>query len=119
MLNLKPFSVKSLQTIIHLKSSTPYVSALKRIQKHIIQLPKKQPSVKYVTVKGMGVKPVEKLMQLAVFFQVEEGFKVDMFTSSVEVLDEYVEEDEESGSSVFKKRLVSSVVMRIWRKDVK
>ena len=96
--------------------------------------------VKYITVKGMG-KTIEKTLKLAMHFQ-QLGYKVDIITGSVQVLDEFekkvlapagidnedlrmgIEEEEEDDDdernsltdyeTEYKKRMVSSVEARVW-----
>ncbi|KAI5962736.1 hypothetical protein KGF57_001470 [Candida theae] len=118
------------------KSSTPFISAVKRIDKQLTKFSKSQGTqrkfqndqykkVKYLIVKGMG-KTIEKTLKLAMHFQ-SQGYKVDILTGSVQVLDEfekeaYISSDGEDGSrfghadieTKYKKRMVSSVEAKIW-----
>lgn len=123
------------ETTFLVKSSSPFISALKRINKMLEKFSKASGSrnakfrggdyqkVKYITVKGMG-KSIEKTLSLGLKFQKEFMYKVDIVTGGVEVLDEFKvkEEDEDDAlddddrKSVFKNRMVSFVECRIWIK---
>lgn len=111
----KQFKYSDLETTIHIKASTPYVSAIKRIQKLLINLPKKQPKVQYITVLGMGA-AIEKTMSVGVFFQKDEGAQVDTFTKTVEVLDEFDDEDLDH-ETVYRKRKVTAVELHIHKSN--
>lgn len=121
------------ETTFLVKSSTPYISALKRIQKILAKFDKsvlpnrkyqnvEYKKVKYVTVKGMG-KAIENTLSIALKFQDERNYKVDILTGSVEVLDEFqvASNDDDSDNDynddkIFKKRMVSYIEARIWLK---
>ncbi|CCG23853.1 Pop7 protein [Candida orthopsilosis Co 90-125] len=118
------------------KSSTPFISAIKQISKQLARFSKSQGTqrkfqndqykkVKYITVKGMG-KTIEKTLKLAMHFQ-SLGYKVDILTGSVKVLDEFerkaiVHSDDDGDEGIgredceteYRKRMVSSVEARIW-----
>ncbi|CUM62834.1 uncharacterized protein PRCAT00000392001 [Priceomyces carsonii] len=118
------------ETQILIKTSTPYVAALKRIRKALDKFDKTSTSnkkycngeykkVKYISVKGMG-RAIEKTLSIGLNFQDELGYRIDILTGSVEVLDEF-EVDDENGEeeyeeSVYKKRMVSFVEVRIFLK---
>lgn len=121
------------ETTFLVKSSTPYISALKRIQKILAKfdksvLPNKKyqnveyKKVKYITVKGMG-KAIENTLSIALKFQDELNYKVDILTGSVEVLDEFQigtngddSDNDYNDETLFKKRMVSYIETRIWLK---
>ncbi|CAR23638.1 ribonuclease P/MRP protein subunit POP7 [Lachancea thermotolerans CBS 6340] len=88
--SLKLLSHKQIKTTFYLKTQTPYVSALKRINKLMSQL--QRHGSKYVTVLGMG-KASEKTLAVACYFQEEKGKKVEVLTQSIDVLDEIVKSD--------------------------
>lgn len=67
-------------------------------------------SVKHVVVKGMG-KTIEKTLGLGNSL-IKDGYKVDVRTGSVEVVDEFEVEDD----TLFQKRMVSYVELQIWVK---
>ncbi|EMG48468.1 POP7 Ribonucleases P/MRP protein subunit POP7 [Candida maltosa Xu316] len=131
--NLKPFTETENKSIFLIKSSTPYISALKQITKLLNNFTKSKnvkkfqnesfKNVKYVTVKGMS-KTIEKTLNLAIHFQ-DKNYKVDILTGSVKVLDEFVptknvpeEEEDEDDDRIYQKRMVSSIEVRIWiRRD--
>ncbi|RLV92012.1 Ribonucleases P/MRP protein subunit POP7 [Spathaspora sp. JA1] len=119
--NIKPRTQTEQISSFLIKSNTPYVSAIKKITKQLENFEKltgikkyqsQFKQVKYITVKGMG-KCLEKTLSVGLYFQ--ERYKVDILTGTVEVLDEFQQEDEED-DSIYKKRLVSSVELRIWLK---
>ncbi|CAH2355222.1 ribonucleases P/MRP protein subunit Pop7p [[Candida] railenensis] len=132
------------ETTFLVKSSTPFISALKRIIKILDKFDKASKSnrrfksgaynnVKYVKIKGMG-RAIEKTLSLGLKFQNELMYKTDVLTGSVEVVDEFkvggaeIEEnkerkdeeedelDDEDKESVFKKRMASFVEIRVWIK---
>ena len=120
--SLKVLTHKQIHTTIFIKSATPYVSALKRINKFLDGVCKHGSS--YVVVLGMG-KAVEKTLALGCHFQDQKNKKIEVFTRSIEVLDEVIIEDNvdaESESSIddddretqLKKRTVSGVELRIY-----
>ncbi|WLF80212.1 hypothetical protein PVL30_003988 [Lodderomyces elongisporus] len=95
---------------ILIKSSTPFISALKRIQKQLNKFSKSAATstsskkyqndqykkLQYIKVRGMG-KCLEKTLKLALKFQ-ELNYRVDIVTGSIEVIDEFEKlenEDEE------------------------
>ena len=147
----KPLTETQFNSTFHVKSSTPFISAVKRINKQLAKFTKLQGTqrkfqndqykrVKYITVKGMG-KTIEKTLKLAMHFQ-QLGYKVDIITGSVQVLDEFEkkvlapagidnedlrmgiegeeEDDDDERNSLtdyeteYKKRMVSSVEARVW-----
>ncbi|ONH68559.1 Ribonucleases P/MRP protein subunit POP7 [Cyberlindnera fabianii] len=99
-----------LDTLIHIQAKTPFVSALKRIDKTLSRLPKKQPKSQLITIQGMG-KAMELVVSLAVHFQTR-GNKIEVETNTVEVLDEFEQSDDES---MLRKRHVSAVQVRIYK----
>lgn len=116
------------ETTFLVKSSTPFVSALKKINKMLDKFNKtvnkstnkyqggEFKKVKYIVVKGMG-KSIESTLGLAGIFQDQHDYKVDILTGSVEVLDEFVpEENKTLDDIIYKKRMVSSIELRIWLK---
>ena len=131
--NTQPLLKIENETTFLVKSSTPYISALKRIQKLLAKfdksvLPNKKyqnleyKKVKYITVKGMG-KAIENTLSIALKFQDELNYRVDVLTGSVEVLDEFQTQTNDDDSdndynddNVFKKRMVSYIETRIWLK---
>ncbi|ODV77752.1 uncharacterized protein CANTADRAFT_7249 [Suhomyces tanzawaensis NRRL Y-17324] len=99
-------------TTFLVKLSTPFVSAVKRIDKMFTRTRSDT-----VVVKGMG-KAMEKTLGIGGTFDDKLGYSVGYYTGSVEVLDEVVDEEDEAHESVYKKRMVSYVELRI-RKDRK
>ncbi|CCK68063.1 ribonuclease P/MRP protein subunit POP7 KNAG_0A03830 [Huiozyma naganishii CBS 8797] len=85
---LKTLSHKQIKTTIYIKSSTPYISALKRTKKFLANLRKN--NSKYVSLMGMG-KAVEKTLAIGCYFQNEKGNGIDIITKTVEVIDELME----------------------------
>lgn len=122
---LKKYSYTELDTTLYVKSSTPFMSAVKRINKMISkfdEIPNKRgklvrrgnisKKVKYITVKGMG-KCLEKVLNIGIHFQ-SENFKVDTFTKTIGVLDEIVDGNEDETESELKKRNVGAIEIRIY-----
>lgn len=121
--SLKVLSQKQIKTTMYVKSKTPYISALKHINKLLGQL--QRHGAEYVTVLGMG-KASEKTLAVACYFQEEKGKKTEVLTQSVEVLDELTkgtseecedsEEDiqDEDKELVLRKRTISGVEVRIF-----
>ncbi|CCH40624.1 Ribonuclease P protein subunit p20 [Wickerhamomyces ciferrii] len=111
----KQFKYSDLETSVHIKSSTPYISAIKRINKLLNKLPKSQPKFKEITVLGMGA-TIEKTLSIGVYFQKDQGLKVDILTKSVDVLDEFDDEDLDH-DTIYKKRKVTAVELRIHKEE--
>jgi ribonuclease P/MRP protein subunit POP7 len=101
------FKYSDLQTTVHIHKKTPYISAVKRVDKMLRQLSDKQPRRTYITVLGMGA-AIEKTINVGVHFQ-SIGCQVDILTKTVEVLDEFENDDD----SVLRKRKVSAIEVRV------
>ncbi|KAK5778696.1 ribonuclease P/MRP protein subunit POP7 PWA37_000028 [Arxiozyma heterogenica] len=121
---LKTLSHKKIKTTIYIKSTTPYISALKRIKKFLSELQKH--GAKYVTLLGMG-KAVEKTLALGSYFSQEKGQKVQVMTRTIKVIDELKdisetqesvneeeETDENDEETFLKRRTLSGVEVRIF-----
>lgn len=115
---VKDFSYKAIKTTMYVKSQTPYVSALKRINKFLNQLEKY--NAKYVTVLGMG-KATEKILSIGCHFQNQRSYKVEIRTTSAQVIDEILENDdkedgicEEDKETKLQVRTVSGIELRIY-----
>lgn len=110
------------ETTFLVKSHTPYISAVKKIDKILTKYSGKTINVKYqhgqykkvrfVSVKGMG-KAIEKTLSIGLKYQLDGDYKVDVFTGSIEVLDEILPTDEDE-ESVYKRRMVSFVEVKLW-----
>ncbi|CAI4037404.1 hypothetical protein SMKI_02G2790 [Saccharomyces mikatae IFO 1815] len=120
--SLKTLTHKQIHTTIFVKSTTPYVSALKRINKFLDGVHKHGSS--YVAVLGMG-KAVEKTLALGCHFQDNKNKRIEVFTKTIEVLDEVVIQDhvdietendveDDDKETQLKKRTVSGVELRIY-----
>lgn len=121
------YSYQQVQKVIHIKSSTPFVSALKRIEKHMRQESKNLKNKNrsslnnsYITIKGMG-KAISKVLSLGLHFKTENGNKIETFTKSIGVLDEFKKSNDDSSDSddeetTLRKRNVSCVEIRIYVK---
>lgn len=113
--SVKSISRKQIHSTLYLKSKTPYVSALKRINKFLTNINKTGST--YVTILGMG-KAVEKALSLACHFQDQLQKKVDILTKSIDVMDELShgddDEDPSDADSELKKRTVSGIEIRIY-----
>mgnify|MGYP004706559727 CR=1 FL=1 len=126
---LRPYRHNELDTTVYIQSKTPFISAVKRIEKMLINfenIPNKRGNLirrgnidmncNYITVKGMG-KAISKVINIGMKFKFDEKFNVDFFTKSVGVLDEFVkeeEEEEEDDDSDLQKRNVGGVEIRIY-----
>lgn len=117
---VKTLSRNQIKSHIYIKSTTPYVSALKRIKKFLEELNKS--SAKCVVILGMG-KATEKTLSLGCHFEQQLGKKIDVFTRTVQVLDGITDEDpeevdngaqEEDLEITLKKRTLSGVEVRIY-----
>lgn len=116
---MKTFSHKKIKNTIYVKSNTPYVSALKRVNKFLERLQKTGGST-HISLLGMG-KAIEKTLSIGCHFQTAKGRKVDILTTSVDVIDELEEMEQEEEDildedkeTVLKKRTISGVEVRIY-----
>lgn len=109
------------ETTFLVKLTTPFISSIKQIKKILKKFDKSKlnhkkynngeyKKVQFITVKGMG-KAIEKTVSIGMHFQ-ELGYRVDVFTRSVEVLDEFKGSDDESE---YEKRMVSCFEGRIYK----
>ncbi|KAG0683083.1 hypothetical protein C6P40_000466 [Pichia californica] len=134
---LRPYIHTELDSTVYIKSNTPFISAIKRIEKlmkKFDEIPNKKGEMirrgnmskktKYITVKGMG-KSISKVLNIGLHFKYEEKFTIDIFTKTVGVLDEFVEEDdkkeenkdnngEDEDDDLLRKRNVGAVEIRIY-----
>lgn len=136
---LRPYVHTELDTTVYVKSTTPFMSAVKRIEKMLYkfeEIPNKRGELvrrgnasgkcKFITVRGMG-KSIDKVVNLGLHFKYEEKCTVDIFTKSVGVLDEFVKNEEEmeptkeekekeveEDESVLRKRNVGAIEVRIY-----
>lgn len=125
-------SKTALDTTFLVKGSTPFVSAVKRIdrmlekfdtngtgyRKYLLGEYKK---VRFLTIKGMG-KAIDTVVSLGLHYKHKKQYKVDVKTGTVEVLDElkkpleYSTKESDDEESEFKKRRASYVDVKIWLK---
>lgn len=139
---LKVYNHIELDTTLYIKSNTPFISAIKRIEKMINkfdEIPNKKGELvrrgnlskkcKFVTVKGMG-KSISKVLNIGIHFKYEEKFNVDIFTKTIGVLDEFISDekndvqnnnsiddnfdDYSDDDSILRKRNVGAVEIRIY-----
>ncbi|KAG7726518.1 hypothetical protein KL933_003449 [Ogataea haglerorum] len=114
------YSYNDSRTVVHIKSSTPFMSAAKRILKNIDYfdhkytkkgkpIPNQNKLVSYIVVRGMG-KAISKVTNLALYFDHELGYKVEVFTKTVEVLDELQSANDDD---VYQRRKVSCLELHI------
>ncbi|CAK9441049.1 uncharacterized protein LODBEIA_P49180 [Lodderomyces beijingensis] len=125
--NVKLQTETQFASAFYVKSSTPYISAIKKITKQLNKFSKttgvkkynndQYKKIQYITVKGMG-RTIERTLKIAMRFQ-DLDYRVDILTGSVQVLDEFEidacakDGDEERE---YRKRMVSSIEARIWLK---
>lgn len=117
------YNNRKMTTVLNLKGSTPFVSALKRIDrmlKNLIPATNKKGNettrpkndVQFVTVQGMG-KCIPKLMDVCTQFN-GKGHRVEMFTRSVAVLDEFSDINDEDEEDILRKRQVGCLEVHIY-----
>lgn len=92
----------------YFKSSTPVVSAVKKIDKKLAKLTGNK---RYISVFAMG-RSINNACKLSVNYQ-ERSFRVDVLTGTTTLLDEFEVKDEEN---VLKKRSISHIELRVWKK---
>lgn len=119
-------------TTFLVKTNTPFISAVKRIDKILEKFDKtnvdhrkyqrgEYKKVKYISVKGMG-RAIEKTTSLGLHFMTKKAYRVDIMTGTLEVLDEirtvlnYSSKDDSDEETLYKTRSASYVEARIWLK---
>ena len=118
---LKQSTHNEIKTTIYVKSSTPFVSGLKRCKRFLASLEKRKqhPSQQCVTLLGMG-KATEKTLALACYFQQEKGLRVEVRTKSIEVVDEVAEDEDDETvdprdrETLLKKREISGGEAKVY-----
>lgn len=121
------------ETTFLVKAKTPYISALKRIDKLLNKFDRSSvdhkkyqrgeyKNIKYLRIKGMGA-AIPKTTLLALHYKEKKLYRVDLFTGTVEVVDEIKRASEfetKDGDSdeelTFRTREASCVEVRIWLK---
>lgn len=121
------------ETTFLVKAATPYVAAIKRIDAILAKFDKspidhkkyqrgEYKKVKYIRVKGMG-RAIDKTVSLALHYQTKKSYKVDLYTGTVEVVDEITaasnhksKDGDSDEESTFKTRDASFVEVKIWLK---
>ncbi|QEU61169.1 Pop7 [Kluyveromyces lactis] len=98
---VKTFSHDKIKTTIYVKSSSPYISVVKRTNKFLSNLHRRKSE--YITLLGMG-KAVFKTLSVAAHFNTMCDYKVDILTKTLDVLDEVFADDgkDEDGNEVSK-----------------
>lgn len=122
------------ETTFLVKTQTPHIAAIKRIDRILgkfdvsnVDHKKFQrgqyKKVKYIRVKGMG-RAIDKATSIALHYLVKKAYKVDIYTGTVEVVDEvsgaseYKTKDGDSDDETsFRKKNVSYVEVKIWLKN--
>ncbi|OBA19374.1 hypothetical protein METBIDRAFT_33545 [Metschnikowia bicuspidata var. bicuspidata NRRL YB-4993] len=121
-----------IQTTIFVKSSTPYVSALKRVDRLLEKFDRlptnykqfqqgEYKKVRSLSVKAMG-SAMEKAVSIGLHFKENMGYQVDFFTGTVEVVDELKTteipntRDDSEDETELRGRNVSCVQVTIWLK---
>lgn len=121
------------ETTFLVKAATPYVSAIKRIDAILAKFDKpavdhrkyqrgEYKKIKYIRVKGMG-RAIDKTTSLALHFMTAKAYKVDIYTGTVEVMDEVTtssehrsKDGESDEESLYRTRNASYVEVKIWLK---
>ncbi|SGZ49929.1 CIC11C00000000796 [Sungouiella intermedia] len=119
------------ETTFLVKAATPYMSAIKRIDRILAKFDPtsidhkkfqrgQYKKIQYIRVKGMG-RAIDKTTSIGLHYM-KNAYKVDIYTGTVEVVDEistesYKTKDDDSDSeSTFRKRNASCVEVKIWLK---
>ena len=117
---LKQSTHNEIKTTIYIKSTTPFVSAIKRCKKFLAALErrKQQPARQCVTLLGMG-KAISQTLAVACYFQEEKGLRVEVRTKSIDVVDEVTEDDDEEidprdKETTLKTRTTSGVEVKLF-----
>lgn len=121
------------ETTFLVKAATPYVSAIKRIDAILAKFDKsavdhkkfqrgEYKKIKYIRVKGMG-RAIDKTTSIALHYMTKKAYKVDLYTGTVEVMDEVTstsehrsKDGESDEESTYQKRSASYVEVKIWLK---
>lgn len=122
-------------TTFLVKGSTPFISAVKRIDKMLEKFDTtglhankfqrgEYKKVRFITVKGTGY-AMDKVISIGLHFQTKKAYRIDVKTGTVEVLDEKkvplevsVKDDstDDEGETELLRRKTSSVEVKIWLK---
>ncbi len=112
------------QKMVFVRSSTPFVSAIKRIEKCLEgyrlkpnrrgRLASKHGTREaFVIVKGMG-KAIPKVLNIGLHFKYEKNARLDVYTKTIGVIDEFKADAKDSNDDdELRKRNVSSIEIRI------
>lgn len=124
--SLKQSTHNDIKTLIYIKSSTPFVSGIKRVNKFLknLEKTKKDPKLQCITLLGMG-KAAEKTMTLGCYFAEEKRKRIEIRTTSIDVIDEIILQgqdgasitpqlDERDKETELKKRSLSGVEIKIY-----
>ncbi|KAF5211998.1 putative ribonucleases P/MRP protein subunit [Clavispora lusitaniae] len=136
---IKQSAVAKIQTQVErestflVKSKTPFISAIKRIDVILDKFDRDSidhkkfrrgnyKKIKYIRVKGMG-KAIEKVASLAAHYTTKKAYKVDVYTGTVDVVDEVqhktnhsLKDDDSDTESEYRERKVSYMEIKIWLK---
>lgn len=113
---------QSSQDCFYVSSKMAFVSALKKVTK-LLKPDRKQPKRKYIKMLGMG-KCVDKTISLGLRF-IQEGYRVEVYTSQTTLFDEIKVESEEkmdldesdSDEEVVKQvRVISTVEVKVFQR---
>lgn len=120
------------ETLFLVKSATPFISAVKRIDSILDKFDRdavehkkfhrgNYKKIKHIRVKGLG-KAMEKVASLAAHYS-KKGYKVDVLTGSIEVTDEIhrksehsTKDDDSDTECDYKKRKISYMELKVWLK---
>lgn len=122
------------ETTVLVKSSTPFVSAVKRIDRMLEKYDKgsgnstkyhrgEYKRLRYLTIKGMGA-AMQKTVSLALHYETTKGHQIDIYTGTTTVLDSvavaHIEcKDDSEDETELRPRPVSYVEVRIHLKKGK
>lgn len=120
------------ETLFLVKTATPFIAAVKRIDSILDKFDRdavehkkfhrgNYKKIKYIRIKGLG-KAMVKVSSLAAHY-IKKGYKVDVYTGSIEVTDEVhrqteqsTKDDESDTECELKKRNISYMEVKVWLK---
>lgn len=119
---IKTYSHNRIHSTLYIKSSTPYISGLRRLEKWINKLRASSKKDKIILLMGMG-KAVEKTLALAYWCQDTVGLDIEITIKSIDVIDSEVttdkdgdgasDDDDDDTEEILKKRRTSGVEIKI------
>ncbi|ODV97848.1 hypothetical protein PACTADRAFT_36315 [Pachysolen tannophilus NRRL Y-2460] len=116
---VRQFKYSNLQKKYYIKSSTPFISSLKHIDKKLVKLEsitnKQKSKQTYISIFGMG-KTIEKVLNIGLHYQDEKHYRIETLTGSTVVLDEFENLKDFENENILRKRELSGIEIRIYFK---